>query len=188
MAKAKKKATKKRAKKKRAKPTEEKAQRRAWLRGIAEIGAEGALAMATNPKKRSPKIKLPSSRARGRAGQPPEGCIGPPDPLPLFSDADMIKVVRDAAGIPLDKAVAERLVYMLRRAHGIGLAEGAKKNPGGVMYPPQYMGGEFVDPMEQREGARRVREREEERRARDRADRERVEANKKTLRRAMRGT
>ena len=129
-------------------------------------------------KKRSPKIKLPSSRARGRAGQPPPGCIGPPDPLPLFSDADMIQVVRDAAGIPLDKDVAERLVYMLRRAHGIGMVEGRGKNP---MLPPQHIGGQFVDTTQQRIDVQVRREREK-------TERERAEANRKTMRSAMRGT
>lgn len=134
-------------------------------------------------KKRSPRIKLPSSRPLRPAGLPPEGCIGPPDPLPLFSDAKMMKVVRDAAGIPLDKEVAERLVYMLRRAHGIGLAEGCKKasgNPSGF-HPPQYIGGQFVDTTQQRIDAQARREREK-------TERERAEANRKTMRRAMMGT
>lgn len=134
-------------------------------------------------KKRTGKVRLPSSRARGPAGRPPPGCIGPPDPLPLFSDADMIKVVRDAAGIPLDKDVAERLVYMLRRAHGIGLAEGSRRgNPNGL-HPPQYEGGEFVDTTQ-----RRIEEKM--RRDRERAERERKREveNRKTLRSAMRGT
>jgi hypothetical protein len=88
-------------------------------------------------KKRTGKLHLPASRTMRPAGLPPEGCIGPPDPIPLFSDAKMAKIVRDCAGIPLDKDVVERLTYMMRRAHGIGMMEGSKKNPAPV---PEYVG------------------------------------------------
>jgi len=76
-----------------------------------------------------PKIHLPggATHAPGTAGRAPPGCIGPPDPIPIHDEREMALVVRDCAGVDLDKAVVKRLVYMMRRSHGIGLAEGMRK-------------------------------------------------------------
>jgi len=80
------------------------------------------------PSARGGSIHLPGGDpGRGKAGGPPPGCIGPPDPIPLHDNEEMAFVVRDCAGVDIDKAAVERLVYMLRRAHGIGLAEGMSR-------------------------------------------------------------
>ena len=75
------------------------------------------------------RIPLPgvASQGPGTAGRAPPGCIGPPNPLPIHDGQEMALVVRDCAGVDLDKDVVKRLVYMMRRAHGIGLAEGMRK-------------------------------------------------------------
>ncbi len=75
-----------------------------------------------------PKIKmLGGSGPQSPAGQPPPGCIGPPTPLPIHDEREMGLVVSDCAGVDLDRAVVKRLVYMMRRAHGIGLSQGMAK-------------------------------------------------------------
>jgi len=77
---------------------------------------------------RSSCVHLPGGDpGRKPAGTPPPGCIGPPDPIPLHDNREMAFVVQDCAGVDLDKGAVERLVYMLRRAHGIGLAEGMRR-------------------------------------------------------------
>lgn len=62
-----------------------------------------------------------------RASAPPPGYIGPPNPLPIHDEREMGLIVSDCAGVDLDGAVVKRLIYMMRRAHGIGLAQGMAK-------------------------------------------------------------
>ena len=55
----------------------------------------------------------------------PIGCVGPRDgPMPVRPDQGpaLRKLVCDAAGEKLSKDAVERICYLVRRAHGMGLA------------------------------------------------------------------